>query len=92
MASRIPGRVIGGIIVTVGVLACLIALFPIIMLSWQMWNGNSPDLLMVNIGDESGGWSFSAWQFLGICGVVLLIGLGLVCVGVLFLFRSGRHE
>jgi hypothetical protein len=83
------GRVIGGICCALGVILSLVTLLPITVLSWKMWNGDAPDMIMVAGGD---GPTFSAGQFLALCSVVLLAGLVLIGVGVQFLFRSGRRD
>jgi hypothetical protein len=83
------GRIIGGIIATVGALISLVALLPTVMMSWRLWEGNPPDIIQVSGGD---GWSFTAWQFLGVCGMVLLVGLALVGIGVQFFFRSTHPD
>lgn len=83
------GKVIGGIGIALGAMLSLLTVFPITVLSWKLWNGDAPDMIMA-VGDD--GPTFSAWQFLGICGVVLLGSLSLVAVGVQLLFRSGRRD
>lgn len=89
MAVKTSGRVIGGVIVVVGVLISLVALLPTIMIGWQIWNGSAPDMIMVK-GDN--GPVLSAWQFLGLCSGVLSTGVVLLGVGLQFLCHSTRQE
>ena len=92
MASKVASKIIGGMFAVLGVLLCIAALLPAIMLMWHTWNGDAPDIMMAGIGEGGSTWSLSTGQFLGACGVVLLIGLGLIGISVQFFFRTPQRD
>lgn len=82
----IANKVLGGILVLLGVLFCIVGLFPAIMMAWEVWQDGGPDFIMM------GSWDLTVPHFFLLCGVVFVIGATLFGVGIQLFFRASRRD